>query len=207
MNAKPNPWPLRGYAPGSYLCRCISCGCEFEGDKRATECLECAITASLSRAKAIGDGVGVKALQMIVTSRAAVTDEELGRWAKVRADDAGHLARELIAYRHATTARDAAALADAPEPVAPPRSYGEITEPYRAALHMVREAIETIFGPRANLESEEAELLRGPEPHHTAEAIIAALQNIAAADAETAAHPNDGPNLESISAQASDVPA
>ncbi|WP_202902064.1 hypothetical protein [Sinorhizobium meliloti] len=44
---------------------------------------------------------------------------------------------------------------------------------------MIREAVETIFGPAANLESEEAELLRGPEPHHTAEAIIAALQNVA----------------------------
>ncbi|WP_318867612.1 hypothetical protein [Sinorhizobium meliloti] len=58
-------------------------------------------------------------------------------------------------------------------------AYSEITEPYRASLRMIREAIETIFGPAANLESEEAELLRGPEPHHTAEAIIAALQNVA----------------------------
>ncbi|WP_201269955.1 hypothetical protein [Sinorhizobium meliloti] len=60
-----------------------------------------------------------------------------------------------------------------------PASYAEITKPYHAALRMIREAIETIFGPAANLESEEAELLRGPEPHHTAEAIIAALQNVA----------------------------
>ncbi len=58
-------------------------------------------------------------------------------------------------------------------------AYSEITEPYRASLRMIREAVETIFGPAANLESEEAELLRGPEPHHTAEAIIAALQNVA----------------------------
>src|SRR5678815_4162166 len=64
-------------------------------------------------------------------------------------------------------------------PVSSP-TYAEITEPYRAALRMIREAIETIFGPTANLESEEAELLRGPEPHHTAEAVISALQNIAA---------------------------
>ncbi len=58
--------------------------------------------------------------------------------------------------------------------------YAQITEPYWASLRMIREAIETIFGPAANLESEEAELSRGPEPHHTAEAIIAALQNVAA---------------------------
>lgn len=56
--------------------------------------------------------------------------------------------------------------------------YGQITEPYRAALQMIREAIGELFGPMANLESEEAVLLRGPEPHHEAEAIIAALQNL-----------------------------
>lgn len=56
--------------------------------------------------------------------------------------------------------------------------HGQITEPYCAALRMIREAIEELFGPAANLESEEAVLLRGPEPHHDAEAIIAALQNI-----------------------------
>ncbi|MGO8093171.1 hypothetical protein [Rhizobium leguminosarum] len=31
--------------------------------------------------------------------RAPVTDEELEQWAKMRADDAGHLARELVTYR------------------------------------------------------------------------------------------------------------
>ncbi len=33
--------------------------------------------------------------------REPITDAELEQWAKVRADDAGHLARELIAYRRA----------------------------------------------------------------------------------------------------------
>lgn len=56
--------------------------------------------------------------------------------------------------------------------------YAEHVAPYAAALRMVREAIGELFGPAANLESEEAELLRGPEPHHTAEALIAALQSV-----------------------------
>jgi len=43
---------------------------------------------------------------------------------------------------------------------------------------MIREAVGEMFGPVANLESEEAVLLRGPEPQHEAEAIIAALQNL-----------------------------
>jgi midasin (ATPase involved in ribosome maturation) len=49
------------------------------------------------------------------------------------------------------------------------------------AIHMIRDAIEELFSPIANLESEDAVLLRGPEPHHAAEAIIAALQRVKAA--------------------------
>lgn len=36
-------------------------------------------------------------------SRARISDEELAQWAEQRADDAGHLARELILYRQAGT--------------------------------------------------------------------------------------------------------
>ncbi len=53
---------------------------------------------------------------------------------------------------------------------------------YRAAIaaqRMVRDAIGELFGPAASIESEEAVLLRGPEPHHEAEGQIAALQRIA----------------------------
>lgn len=57
-------------------------------------------------------------------------------------------------------------------------SYPDAVQPYAAAIRMVREAIEELFGPMADLESEEAVLLRGPEPHHDAEAIIAALQRV-----------------------------
>ena len=56
--------------------------------------------------------------------------------------------------------------------------YRNAVEPYAASLRMIRDAIEELFGPYANLESEEATLLRGPEPHHEAEAIIASLQNV-----------------------------
>jgi hypothetical protein len=45
------PWPLGGYAPGNYLCQCVTCGTVFVGDKRAVTCLECAASqanASLS---------------------------------------------------------------------------------------------------------------------------------------------------------------
>ena len=58
------------------------------------------------------------------------------------------------------------------------RNYAEAVAPYAAAIRMVREAVEELFGPVASLESEDAVLLRGPEPCHDAEAIIAALQRI-----------------------------
>ena len=58
------------------------------------------------------------------------------------------------------------------------KTYAEAVQPYAAAICMVREAIGELFGPIAALESEEAVLLRGPEPHHDAEAIIAALQRV-----------------------------
>ncbi len=59
--------------------------------------------------------------------------------------------------------------------------YAEAVAPYSAAIAMVREAIGEIFGPIASIESEDATLLRGPEPHHEAEAQIAALQRIRSA--------------------------
>jgi len=37
-----NPWPLGGYAPGNYSCRCRTCKNEFRGDMWALQCLECA---------------------------------------------------------------------------------------------------------------------------------------------------------------------
>lgn len=36
------PWPLSGYAPGDYQCKCAICKEMFIGDKRAVMCLECA---------------------------------------------------------------------------------------------------------------------------------------------------------------------
>lgn len=31
------------FAPGNYLCLCIKCGITFDGDKRALNCLPCAV--------------------------------------------------------------------------------------------------------------------------------------------------------------------
>lgn len=34
--------PLAGWAPGSYAVRCVGCRQMFFGDKRATQCADCA---------------------------------------------------------------------------------------------------------------------------------------------------------------------
>lgn len=39
-------WPLLGYAPGSYFCKCRDCRQEYEGDKRSFQCLACAVKAA-----------------------------------------------------------------------------------------------------------------------------------------------------------------
>lgn len=39
-------WPLAGYAPGNYSSKCVECGNVFVGDKRAVQCLECAVRLS-----------------------------------------------------------------------------------------------------------------------------------------------------------------
>jgi hypothetical protein len=36
-------YPIGGYAPGNYSCKCCVCGAKFIGDKRAVECEPCAM--------------------------------------------------------------------------------------------------------------------------------------------------------------------
>lgn len=36
-------YPIGGYAPGNYSCKCCVCGAKFFGDKRAVECEPCAM--------------------------------------------------------------------------------------------------------------------------------------------------------------------
>lgn len=40
---KEKKYPIGGYAPGNYYCKCSSCGYEFQGDKRAVQCEPCAV--------------------------------------------------------------------------------------------------------------------------------------------------------------------
>jgi len=40
------PFRLGAFATGSYTCKCLSCGEQFTGDKRAVSCLPCAAEAA-----------------------------------------------------------------------------------------------------------------------------------------------------------------
>lgn len=47
-------WPLMGYAPGDYSFKCNECiQVFFGGDKRATNCLPCAIDGANRRAREV----------------------------------------------------------------------------------------------------------------------------------------------------------
>lgn len=39
----PENTAIGAYAPGRYMCRCLTCGGSFEGDKRAISCRGCAL--------------------------------------------------------------------------------------------------------------------------------------------------------------------
>lgn len=40
---EPKKYPIGGYAPGYYSCKCVTCKIKFTGDKRAVQCEPCAI--------------------------------------------------------------------------------------------------------------------------------------------------------------------
>lgn len=56
--------------------------------------------------------------------------------------------------------------------------WREMVQAHAAAMRMVIDAVEELFGPIASMESEDASLLRGPEPHHRAEGVVEALQRV-----------------------------
>ena len=45
---EPRKYPIGGYAPGNYHCNCVTCKTMFQGDKRAVQCLSCALETAES---------------------------------------------------------------------------------------------------------------------------------------------------------------
>jgi hypothetical protein len=48
---EPKQYPIGGYAPGFYSCKCVNCKIEFTGDKRAVQCKPCAIKMTQEETK------------------------------------------------------------------------------------------------------------------------------------------------------------
>jgi hypothetical protein len=48
---EPKQYPIGGYAPGFYSCKCVNCKIEFTGDKRAFQCEPCAIKTTKEEPK------------------------------------------------------------------------------------------------------------------------------------------------------------
>lgn len=48
---EPKQYPIGGYAPGNYTCKCVTCEKKFVGDKRAVQCESCAILTTKEEPK------------------------------------------------------------------------------------------------------------------------------------------------------------
>ncbi len=48
-------YPIGGFAPGNYTCKCVSCGISFHGDKRAVQCELCALEAEAKNLAPVED--------------------------------------------------------------------------------------------------------------------------------------------------------
>jgi hypothetical protein len=48
---EPKQYPMGGFAPGFYSCKCVNCKIEFTGDKRAVQCKPCAIKMTQEETK------------------------------------------------------------------------------------------------------------------------------------------------------------
>ena len=88
-------------------------------------------------------------------------------------------ARPLYSADAITSLSQRLAVAEARLAVSDSR-WRDTVQGHAAAMRMVIDATEELFGAVASVESEDASLLRGPEPRHRAEGGVEALQRVAA---------------------------
>lgn len=62
-------YPIGGYAPGNYQCKCCRCGKQFVGDKRAVECEPCALIS-----KELFDALPPAEQQALVANNATIAN-------------------------------------------------------------------------------------------------------------------------------------
>lgn len=75
-------YPIGGYAPGNYMCKCSICKTQFQGDKKAVQCESCAIkTIEESKQETIciqtGLPCGMTCFSKEVCNRNVYTEEDV----------------------------------------------------------------------------------------------------------------------------------
>jgi hypothetical protein len=64
-----NKYPIGGYAPGNYHCKCGTCGNQFAGDKQAVQCEPCAVAG-----KEKFDELSLEHQQALIERNAAIAN-------------------------------------------------------------------------------------------------------------------------------------
>lgn len=70
-----NKYPIGGYAPGNYQCKCVTCGGGFIGDKRAVQCHPCA-----KREQEKFDALSPGEQEELINRNAEIIKREFANW-------------------------------------------------------------------------------------------------------------------------------
>ena len=87
MTGSDRIWPVGGYAPGLYMCKCSTCGKTHHADKRAWQCADCviqrlrdpAVLAALPEVQAMIAAAYEAAAQTVATQGDSSATEALGQ--------------------------------------------------------------------------------------------------------------------------------
>ena len=77
-------YPIGGFAPGNYTCKCVSCKENFMGDKRAVQCEDCAKKENKPYWKSLKE-------KYEIPLNGELMDEEVFKWYKKDREQANYL--------------------------------------------------------------------------------------------------------------------
>ena len=94
------PFRLGGFATGDYMCKCMTCGGEFTGDKRAMTCLPCVVDRiNAARSEAQPSDGGKSLGERLFDALNAVEEfSSTQGWADVEPDVQGKLDRAAVTF-------------------------------------------------------------------------------------------------------------
>ena len=93
MTGSDRIWPVGGYAPGLYMCKCSTCGKTHHADKRAWQCADCviqrlrdpAVLAALPEVQALIAAAYDVAAKVVDTCNAEGPYQAIGAAGRIRA--------------------------------------------------------------------------------------------------------------------------